>query len=77
MYYSEISLQLVESGDPALAMGAIGHIVAVLPVGYHLQHPVGIEGLRRNHPTDQQMHLGQGQGRGFFFNRHWSRTKKK
>lgn len=76
-YYSETSFQLSESSDPPFAVGAIRDIVPLLPVGHYLQDPLGIECTLGDHTTDQEMHLGQCQARGSFFNRHCSRTKKK
>jgi len=42
-YYNEISFELPEQGKPALAMGDIGCVVALLSRGEDLEHPRGVE----------------------------------
>ncbi len=49
---------LVASGEAALAMGAIGHEVAVLPVAQHLQCPGRIDRAPGQGDADQQVGLG-------------------
>ena len=57
---------VVESREAALAMGAVGHQVAVLPVAQHFQRPGRIERAPGQDDADQQVGLGQRQRGGLF-----------
>ena len=59
--------RLIEPHSLALAMGNIGRVVPLLPVGDQFQHSRGIETsteVRMLHK--QHLHLGDGQAWGFF-----------
>lgn len=57
---------VVESREAALAMGAVGHEVAVLPIAQHFQHPGRIDRAPGQDRADQQVGLGQRQRGGLF-----------
>ena len=55
-------------------MGAVGEIVALLPIAQHLHYPGRIKGALGDDTTHQQVDLRQRQGGSIFFNRPWSLT---
>ena len=57
---------VVESREAALAMGAIGHEVAVLPVAQHFQRPARVGRAPGQGDAEQQVGLGERQ-RGRLF----------
>jgi hypothetical protein len=58
--------QLIEPRSLALAMGDIGCVVPLLPVGDEFQHCWGVEFTPGQDAAQQYLHLGDGQARGFF-----------
>ncbi len=56
----------VASREVALAMGVVGHQVAVLPVAQHFQRPERIDRAPGQDDADQEVGLGQRQRRCLF-----------
>ena len=59
--------EFIEPRYAALPMGAIARVVPLLPVGHEVEHCRGIEDTPGQDTPQQHLHLGEGQGWGFFF----------
>jgi hypothetical protein len=68
--------EFIEPRYAALPMGEIGRMVPLLPIGHDVDHCRGIEYTPGQDTTQQHLHLGEGQGWGFFFNLRHARTRK-
>jgi hypothetical protein len=57
-------------------MREIGGMIATLPIGHHLQHPLRVNRAGRQYADPEELDLRQGQARGVFFSRRRTRTRK-
>jgi len=58
-------------------MREIGGVIATLPIGHHLQHPLRVKRTGRQYADQEELDLRKGQARGVFFRRRRTRTRKK